>query len=74
MCLAKESAEIVEANGSESVAESVDGAAPDDSPAALRLADLQSEKHRRRALRPEWPSDIDELTSSGRDLTHQRVV
>ena len=41
MCLAKESAEIVQANGSESMAESVDGSAPGDSLAALKLADLQ---------------------------------
>ena len=69
MCLAKESAEIVQANGLESVAESVDGAALDDSLAALKLAHLQLEKHRRRARRLRLPSDVDLLTSTGRDLT-----
>ena len=46
----------------------VDGSAPGDSLAALKLADLQLQTHGRRALRPERPSDTDVLTSSGRDL------
>ena len=52
----KESAVIVQANGHESVAESVDGSAPGDSLAALKLADLQLQTHGRRALRQEWSS------------------
>ena len=43
-------AEIVQANGSESVTESVDGSAPGDSLAALKLADLQLQTHGRRDL------------------------
>ena len=68
MCSVKGSAEIVQANGHESVAESVDGAAPDDSPAALKLAHLQLAKDDRWSLRLKLPSDIGVLTSSGRDL------
>ena len=73
MCSAKASAEIVQANGHESVAESVDGSAPGDSLAALKLADLQLQTHGRRALRLRLPSDVDLLTSTGRDLTRISV-
>ena len=73
MCSTKESAVVVQASGHESVAESVDGAAPDDSLAALKLAHLQLEKRRRRALRLRLPSDVDLLTSTGRDLTRISV-
>ena len=51
MCSVKESAEIVQANGPQSVAESADGAAPGDSLAAPMLADLQLEKRGRQLLR-----------------------
>ena len=64
----KESADILQVNGPQSVAESVDGSAPGDSLAALKLADLQLQTHGRRALRQERPSATDVLTSSGRDL------
>ena len=53
----KESADAVQANGPQSVAESADGSAPGDSLAALMLADLQLQTHGRRALRQEPPSD-----------------
>ena len=69
----KESAEIVQVNGPQSVAESVDGSAPGDSLAALKLADLQLQTHGRRALRLRLPSDVDLLTSTGRDLTRISV-
>ena len=47
----KESAVVVQANGHQSVAESVDGSAPADSLAAPMLADLQLEKRGRQLLR-----------------------
>ena len=64
----KKSTEIAQANGHISVAESVDGSAPGDSQAALKLAGIQSPKNSNPALRQERPSTTDVLTSSGRDL------
>ena len=69
----EESVEITQANGSESMAQSVHGSAPGDSLAALKLADLQLQTHGRRALRLRLPSDVDLLTSTGRDLTRISV-
>ena len=69
----KESAEIAQANGPQSVADSMDSSAPGDSLAALKLADIQLQTHGRRALRLRLPSDVDLLTSTGRDLTRISV-
>ena len=70
----KESAEIAQANGHISVAKSVDGSAPGDSLAALKLADLQLQTHGRRALRLTLPSDVDLLADVDRPRSdaHQR--
>ena len=70
----KESAEIAQANGHISVAESVDGSAPGDSLAALKLAGIQSPKHSNPALRQERPSATTAPAREAVLFTHQREV